>query len=133
MKPGTVSISLSPVAVGPCVASGRELARVKEDAVAHAERDPTGGAPAAEELERHHHELAEIRQLLEELAVAADEARLAGRRELVDEVVRGALVVESQQLADGAMALDADGGLAEIVSTLERVGRLVEVLRDVRS
>jgi hypothetical protein len=136
VETGSFSISITHGESGPLLSSARGLAIVKLDAIDHAQRAVREGLQSAVELERHEVELAEARDLVDQLERSASSrrgrGRLTGRRALVDEIVLGALIAEGQELADSIVELDPGAGLAEITTRLEVVRRLVTTLARVR-
>jgi hypothetical protein len=136
VESGTFSISITRGEHATVLASARELASVKLDAVEHAQRALRAGAAAAAELEHHRTELAEVQALVDQLHAAADShhrrPRVTGRRALVDEIVHGALIAEGQELADGILALEPGDDLREITARLAVVRELLTTLAAVR-
>jgi hypothetical protein len=133
----TVSLRITHGESQALLSSARELASVKLEAIEHGERIAREGSEIPAELEGHQAELADVRELVEQLERLASTRRsrpsLTGRRGLVDEIVLGALIAEGQELADSIVELQPAGDLHDITTRLAVVRRLLATLARVRS
>jgi hypothetical protein len=136
VEPGTLSISISHGERGALLSSARGLASVKLDAIEHAQRAGQEG-DSTTELDHHLLELDEVQDLVEQLDRPArdrtEKLVLSGRHALVDEIVHGALIAESQELADAVVELEPDGELRDITARVGVVRHLVTTLAGVRA
>jgi hypothetical protein len=131
------SISISPEESPALLSSARGLASVKLDAIEHAQRALREGAGSAAELEHHLLELDEVQDLVDQLdrrpRGGHERLVLSGRRALLDEIVHGALIAESQELADAVVGLAPTGELGEITARLAVVHPLLTTLAGLRT
>jgi hypothetical protein len=130
-----VTITIGPDQVAPLLASARTLVSVKLDSIAEARKRRLNEAGKQESLESHRFELAEFRRVVDQLEHAGDHPLhpVTARRPLVDEIVLGALVVESQELADALAELGQASHLSEVKTRLRLVAQLVDTLANLRS
>lgn len=135
MESDTVTLTIALQQGGALLSSAHELIGVKVDAIAHAKSDRGDERARRIDLRRHRTELLQARRLageLERVVHQREPRELTSSRQLLDEVVASALVVESQALADAAVVSSAGSDVGDLAVRCHRVEALVAALATVR-
>lgn len=135
MESDTVTLTIARQQGGALLSSAHELIGVKVDAIAHAKSDRGNERARRIDLRRHRTELLQARRLageLERVVHQREPRELTSSRQLLDEVVASALVVESQALADAAVVSSSGSDVGDLAVRCHRVEALVAALATVR-
>jgi hypothetical protein len=128
-----IAIIISPEELAAVRGSADDLRYVKFDAIQHAERAAREGRGRPGDVDGHRAELAEIEAIIGALdASRGVSAEIAGRHELLDEIVRAALVNEGEALAEALHELRATSDPGPIRRRLHIMSKLLITLERLR-